>query len=96
MITEVLTQLKKESNRLATEDFSSVTQEWKQSVEKQITNHPYETLLIATQLGYGLGHLNSQSFMRGAIRIGKLLAMKSLSGIEEKANESTQHLTQSA
>ena len=83
-ISKTLVKVNKEVSLLATEDFSSVRDGLMNIVQEEITANPIGTMVAAVGIGFGLGALNSGHLKLGAMRIGKLLAMKALSNFEPK------------
>ncbi len=98
--TDILNDLRKEVNRLSTDDISSVIHSVGKVLEAKITEDPYRTLATALGIGYGLSALNRSHLKHGAIRIGKLVAMKAISNMDSapqitgEQNESQQQKRQ--
>lgn len=86
-LNETLSELQKEIDQLAFEDLSHVVQNLKNFATTKFKSHPYGSLATALGIGIGLGTMQSHHVKQGVIRIGKLIAMKSLSKMEEKTKE---------
>jgi hypothetical protein len=82
-MTDILEGVRKEMNRLATDDVSSVIDGMHDFVSEKISSDPYGTLITALGIGYGLSALNRSHMKTAAIRIGKLVVMKAVSNLEE-------------
>ena len=80
--TDILNDLRKEVNRLSTDDISSVMHSIGKVLEEKISADPYRTLATALGIGFGLTALNRSHLKHGAIRIGKLVAVKAISNMD--------------
>lgn len=89
LLGDTLQELRKEVNQLATEDLSAVAQSLGAYLEKKVAQDPYQTLALAAGLGFGLHGLERDHLKRAAIRVGKLVAMKAISDLEDGAGASS-------
>jgi ElaB/YqjD/DUF883 family membrane-anchored ribosome-binding protein len=79
----LVTELGQEISHLASEDFATVTHNISSLVEKQVKDKPFQALASAAGLGFVLGGLKASQIKFAAIHLGKLLAVKTMSRIEE-------------
>ena len=93
-IHESLEEVAKQANCLATEDFASVGRGFAEMMAQKISSQPYETLVTALGIGFGLGALDFSHVKQGVIRVGKLIAMRALSEMDSK-NTGDSHATKS-
>jgi hypothetical protein len=81
-LTDTLHAFRKEVNCLATEHPAAVLKSIRKMVEEKISEDPYALLGTALSIGYGLGSLNRTHAKNAAIRVGKLVAMKAIAGVD--------------
>ena len=83
-IRETLVDISEQANSLETENFAAVGRRLAAMMAQRISSRPYETLLTALGIGFGLGTLNLSNFKRAAIRMGKLIAVRALTEMDSK------------
>lgn len=79
-----LTKIQKEFDKLATDGIGGVRQGVTDLVSKDMESQPIQTLATVVGLGFAAGNLNVDQIKSGAIRIAKLLAVRSLDEVGSK------------
>lgn len=83
-IGSFLEKIKDEIDHLANEDLGTVGKGLFHFFEEELNENPYQTLATAVGIGFGLGSLKKDDIKSGALHLGRLIAMRALSGMDTK------------
>jgi hypothetical protein len=77
-IAGTLKEIKKQFNRLGTEDFVTVGSGLLKLVEDKIAKSPYLMISTALSIGYGLGSIKADQVKTASLELARLLAIRTL------------------
>jgi hypothetical protein len=83
-LSDTLHRFEDQVGRLSTRGVPDVKDGLIRMVSDDLSSKPFESIATMVGLGYGLAHLDVQSLKRGAFRVAKLLAMRSLDEMGNK------------
>jgi ElaB/YqjD/DUF883 family membrane-anchored ribosome-binding protein len=79
-----LKKFQKEFDKLATDGVSGVRHGVTDLISKDMESQPIQTIATVLGLGFAVGNLNADQIKHGAIRVAKLLAVRSLDEVGSK------------
>jgi ElaB/YqjD/DUF883 family membrane-anchored ribosome-binding protein len=83
-ISATLGRFQDEMDRLKVDSIADVKEGFLEGVRQDLSEKPFETIATAVGIGFGLANLDLTQFKRGALRVVKLLAVRSLDEVGSK------------
>jgi ElaB/YqjD/DUF883 family membrane-anchored ribosome-binding protein len=83
-ISATLGRFQDEMDRLKVDSIADVKDGFLEGVKQDLSEKPFETIATAVGIGFGLANLDLTQFKRGALRVVKLLAVRSLDEVGSK------------
>jgi ElaB/YqjD/DUF883 family membrane-anchored ribosome-binding protein len=83
-LSTTLNRFQDEMDRLKFDSIADVKEGFLQTVKQDLSEKPFETIATAVGIGFGLANLDLNQFKRGALRVVKLLAVRSLDEVGSK------------
>jgi ElaB/YqjD/DUF883 family membrane-anchored ribosome-binding protein len=83
-LSATLGRFQDEMDRLKVDSIADVKEGFLETVKQDLSEKPFETIATAVGIGFGLANLDLTQFKRGALRVVKLLAVRSLDEVGSK------------